>query len=89
MTSVSFPSWVIGWLPWAYLLALDATGCVLFLVASGAVDLLLTGDKGFGTDGGFADTAAEALLVPLSGLVFHLFGSWVGEKNEGNIVNID
>lgn len=57
------------------LLALDATGCVLFLVASGAVDLLLTGDKGFGTDGGFADTAAEALLVPLSGLVFHLFGS--------------
>lgn len=58
------------------LLALDATGCVLFFVASGAVDLLLTGDKGFGTDGGFADAAAEALLVPLSGLVFHLFGSW-------------
>lgn len=58
------------------LLALDATGCVLFLVASGAVDLLLTGDEGFGTDGGFADAAAEALLVPLSGLVFHLFGSW-------------
>lgn len=58
------------------LLALDATGCVLFFVASGAVDLLLTGDEGFGTDGGFADAAAEALLVPLSGLVFHLFGSW-------------
>lgn len=57
------------------LLALDATGCVLFFVASGAVDLLLTGDEGFGTDGGFADAAAEALLVPLSGLVFHLFGS--------------
>lgn len=57
------------------LLALDATGCVLLFVASGAVDLLFTGDEGFGTDGGLADTAAEALLVPLSGLVFHLFGS--------------
>lgn len=57
------------------LLALDATGCVLLFVASGAVDLLFTGDEGLGTDGGLADTAAEALLVPLSGLVFHLFGS--------------
>lgn len=57
------------------LLALDATGCVLFLVATGAVDFLLTGDERFGTDSGLADTAAEALLVPLSGLVFHLFGS--------------
>lgn len=58
------------------LLALDATGCVLLLVAPGAVDFLLTGDERFGTDGGLADAAAEALLVPLSGLVFHFFGSW-------------
>lgn len=57
------------------LLALDATGCVLFLVATGAVDFLLTGDERFGTDGGLADAAAEALLVPLSGLIFHFFGS--------------
>lgn len=76
------PCGSVGCPDFAYLLALDATGCVLFFVASGAVDLLLTGDEGFGTDGGFADAAAEALLVPLSGLVFHLFGSWIGKKKK-------
>lgn len=57
------------------LLALDATGCVLLLVAASAVYLLLPRDERFGADGGLADAAAEALLVPLSGLVFHLLGS--------------
>lgn len=58
------------------LLALDATGRVLFLVAAGTVDFLLARDERLGADGRFADAAAEALLVPLSGLVLHLLGSW-------------
>lgn len=58
------------------LLALDAAGRVLLLVAAGAVDFLLARDERLGADGRFADAAAEALLVPLSGLVLHLLGSW-------------
>lgn len=57
------------------LLALDATGRVLLLVAAGAVDFLLARDERLGANGRFADAAAEALLVPLSGLVLHLLGS--------------
>lgn len=66
----------------AHLFALDAAGRVLLLVAAGTVDLLLARDERLGADGRFADAAAEALLVPLSGLVLHLLGSCknCGEK---------
>jgi len=54
------------------LVALDAAGGELLLVAASAVDLLLARDEGLGADGCPADTAAETLLVPLPGLVLHL-----------------
>ena len=55
-----------------YLVALDAASGELLLIACGTVDLLLTGDEALGANGSFADTATEALLVPLTCLVFHL-----------------
>lgn len=57
------------------LVALDAAGSELILVASRAVDLLLAGDKAPGADGVLAHHAAETLLVPLPGLVLHLLGA--------------
>lgn len=57
------------------LVALDAACSELVLVAAGAVDLLLARDEAPGADGVLAHHAAEALLVPLSGLVLHLLGS--------------
>ncbi|KAJ4436784.1 hypothetical protein ANN_16916 [Periplaneta americana] len=55
-----------------HLVALDAAGCELLLVAGGAVDLLFTRDEALGSYGCLAHTAAEALLVPLACLVLHL-----------------
>jgi len=59
----------------AYLVALDTPGGELILVASGTVDLLLARDEALRADRVLADHAAEALLVPLSGLVLHLLGT--------------
>lgn len=57
------------------LIALDATSSELVFVTAGAVDFLLTWDEAPGTDGVLAYYAAEALLVPLPGLVFHFLGA--------------
>lgn len=57
------------------LVALNASGCELLLVAAGAVDLLLPGYKGLGANDRLADAATEAFLVPLPCLVFHLLGT--------------
>ena len=54
------------------LLALDALGGELVLVALGAVDVVLLGDERLGADGVLARAAHEALLVPLPRLVLHL-----------------
>lgn len=58
-----------------YLAALNAACRELLLVASGAVDLLFPGYEALGTDGRLAHDAAETFLVPLPGLVLHLFRS--------------
>ena len=55
-----------------HLAALDALGRELFLVALGAVDVMLLGDEALGANGVLAGAADEALLVPLPGLVLHL-----------------
>ena len=55
-----------------HLAALDALCGKLLLVALGAVDVVLLGDKTLGADGILAGAADEALLVPLSCLVLHL-----------------
>jgi len=55
------------------LVALDAAGGELLLVAASAVDFLLSRDEGLGANGCLADAALETLLVPLSRLVLHLF----------------
>lgn len=59
----------------SYLVTLNTTGRELFLVASGAVNFLIPGYKALGADGRLAHNAAETFLVPLSGLVLHLFRS--------------
>lgn len=56
----------------AHLVALNTPSGELVLVASGTVDLLLARDEALRADRVLADHAAEAFLVPLSGLVFHL-----------------
>jgi len=60
---------------YVYLIALNTTGSELLFVAGGAVDLLLSWDEAFGPDGGLANAAAEAFLVPLPRLVLHLLSS--------------
>jgi len=55
------------------LAALNAPDSEFVLVASGAVYFLLAGYEALGADGRLADDAAEAFLVPLAGLVLHLF----------------
>lgn len=57
------------------LVAFNAAGGELVLVAAGAVDLLLPGDEALRADWVLAHDAAETLLVPLPGLVFHLLGT--------------
>lgn len=55
-----------------YLVALDTASSKFFFVAGGAVDFLLPGDEALGANWRLADATAEAWLVPLSRLVFHL-----------------
>jgi len=55
-----------------HLATFDTLGGKLLLIALGAVDVVLLGYEGLGTDGVLAGAAHEALLVPLPGLVLHL-----------------
>lgn len=55
-----------------HLVALNASSGKLVLVARGAIDLLLARDEALSPDRVLAHHAAEALLVPLPGLVLHL-----------------
>lgn len=57
------------------LVALDATRRKLLFVAARTVDVVFSWDEGLGSDGGFAHTATEALLMPLATFVLHLFSS--------------
>lgn len=59
----------------SHLVALNTPGGKLVLVACGTVDLLLARDEALRANRVLADHAAEALLVPLSGLIFHLLGT--------------
>lgn len=58
-----------------HLVALNTPGGELVLVTCGTVNLLLARDEALCADRIPADHAAEALLVPLSGLVFHLLSA--------------
>lgn len=58
-----------------YLVAFNASGGELVLVARSAIDLLLARNEALRTDRVLADHAAETLLVPLPGLVLHLLGT--------------
>jgi len=55
--------------------AFNAASGKLFFVTSGTVNVLFARDERLCADGRLADAAAEAFLVPLSTLVFHLLGS--------------
>lgn len=57
------------------LVALNASGGELVLVARSAIDLLLARNEALRTDRVLADHATETLLVPLPGLVLHLLGT--------------
>lgn len=57
------------------LVALDAPGGELLLVAGGAVDVVVSRNKASSSDGVLASTAAEAFIVPLVPLVLHLLGT--------------
>uniref|UniRef100_A0A8D9BU99 Uncharacterized protein n=1 Tax=Cacopsylla melanoneura TaxID=428564 RepID=A0A8D9BU99_9HEMI len=57
------------------LVAFDTTGCEFLLITVGTVDLLFSWDETLGTNRSFANYTSETFLVPLSGLVFHFFGS--------------
>jgi len=58
-----------------HLVTLNTSGGELVLVTCGTVNLLLARDETLRADRTLADHAAEALLVPLSGLIFHLLGT--------------
>lgn len=64
----------------SHLVALNASSGKLVLVASGAIDLLLARDEALSPDRVLAYHAAEALLVPLPGLVLHLLRTWKDAK---------
>jgi len=55
------------------LIALDTLGGELFFITFGTVDVVLLWDERFGANGVFARAADETFLVPLTGLVLHLF----------------
>lgn len=57
------------------LVALNTPGGKLVLVTSGTINLLLARDEALRANRILADHAAKALLVPLSGLVFHLLST--------------
>jgi len=66
--------------PRSYLATLDAPSGELLLIAASAVDLLFPGNEALGTNGSLTHAAAETLLVPLAGLVLHLFVAWGKDK---------
>ncbi|CAN7986490.1 unnamed protein product, partial [Ixodes hexagonus] len=57
------------------LVALDAPGGELLLVAGGAVNVVVSRNKASSSDGVLAGTAAETFVVPLVPLVLHLLGA--------------
>lgn len=57
------------------LVAFDASGGELLLVASCAVNIVVPWDEGSGSDGVLADHTTEALLMPLVALVLHLLST--------------
>jgi len=57
------------------LIAFDATSGEFFFVTLGTIYLLFTGNETLGTDWYLAYTTTETLFMPLSSLVFHLFGT--------------
>lgn len=69
------------------LVALNAAGCVFLFVTLGAVNLLLPGDEALCSYGSLAHAAAEAFLVPLPGLVFHLLRSCKEQQIEKKVIN--
>lgn len=75
------PNRVLNVIKLAHLVALDTAGSKLLLIAGSAVDLLLTRDEALGAYGGFAYTATEAFLMPLTCLVFHLLCACHTNKN--------
>ena len=62
------------------LVALDAAGGELLLIAPGAVDLLFARDERLSADRPLAHTARETLLVPLARFVLHLLGACGGRE---------
>jgi len=58
-----------------HLVALNTPGGELVLVTCGAVNFLLARDEALRADRIFANHAAEAFLVPLYGLIFHLLST--------------
>lgn len=60
----------------SHLIALDAPSGVFLFVTLGAVDFLLFGDETLGSNWYLAHYAAEALLMPLSRLVFHFLRAY-------------
>lgn len=59
----------------AHLVALNTPGGEFVLITSGTVNLLFARDKALRANGILANHTAEALLVPLSGLIFHLLSA--------------
>lgn len=55
----------------SYLFALGATSSELVFIASGAENFLVFRYKTFCADWSFAESTAEALVVPLLSLVLH------------------
>lgn len=59
----------------AHLVALNTPGGEFVLVTSGTVNLLFARDEALRADRILANHAAETLLMPLSGLIFHLLSA--------------
>lgn len=57
------------------LITLDTSSSEFVLITSSTIDFLFTWYKALGTNWILADYTAEAFLVPLSCLVFHLLGA--------------
>ena len=61
---------------WTYSFAFKAMLCEAFLVAGVAVDFVVTWYETFASDGSVTIVTQEAVLVPLSSLVFVFFETW-------------
>jgi len=58
-----------------HLIAFDAASGIFFFIALGTINFLFPRNEALGSNGSLAHTTAEAFLVPLSGLVFHLLST--------------